>query len=188
MERWIAAFMAASEDERVAWLSGLVPLAEQTAPREVTCGHCFSTLRAWGDNVTLEVVREGVPKTGKAQLSATERALYEHIGRLSEKERPWLERLLYILRRGDEDTRAAITRNLERFELLARVLNGEFMRGETGDPSRREQPPDPRLQRIRELAERYLGGGKTGGADEGRIEQQETGNAEEPPGKRRKQR
>lgn len=76
-------------------------------------------------------------------------------------ESKWVSELLYILRHGDEDTIDAITRNLNRFALLTRVIQGEAAaRGEINRIARQiAEDPKRRVDLIRKLTARYHPGG-----------------------------
>jgi transcriptional regulator with XRE-family HTH domain len=72
-------------------------------------------------------------------------------------ESEWVSELLYILRFGDNDTIEAITRNINRFSLLTRVIRGEEdARGEINQIARQiALDPERRMAKLRELAARY---------------------------------
>ncbi len=71
----------------------------------------------------------------------------------------WLAMLRYILTRGDADTKDAITRNLERFHLLAQMLNSkEFSHERGGEVPKPDPDQQERMDRLREFGKRYTGG------------------------------
>ncbi len=71
----------------------------------------------------------------------------------------WLAMLRYILTRGDADTKEAITRNLERFHLLAQMLNSkEYSHERGGEVPKPDPDQQERMDRLREFGKRYTGG------------------------------
>lgn len=100
----------------------------------------------------------------------------------------WVNMLRYILEYGDQDTKDAITKNLERFHLLARLLNREYS---LDDKSGLEVPTTSTadiqsdLGRVRGVEQSHLGGR----GDPGKAESQTgaaKGTLDELPRKRRK--
>jgi len=69
----------------------------------------------------------------------------------------WIARLLNILRNGDFSTIEAITRNLDRFDLLTRVVNREAEADAQLDRLAEEIAADParRVEFLRQLDARY---------------------------------
>ena len=73
-----------------------------------------------------------------------------------------IAKFIYILRHGDSETVEALTRNVNRFSLLARLINKEPAANDELDRIATELDADPerRLEYLRELEERYSPGGK----------------------------
>lgn len=88
--------------------------------------------------------------------------------KLTTAEIPWAQKFLYIIRHGDAETVEAIMRNVDRFSLLARLINREASASEELDRIADEIAADPkrRMEYLRDLDQRYPASGEATGQDE----------------------
>lgn len=131
-------------------------------PKTLTCPHCESTLSVSREGIAEVMEPKSVPGTEKARTDP-ENVIYI----TNPRERECAEKLLYILRH-DPDTAEALHKNLDRFELLTRILAGDYG---TSDRPAGQIPADhdTRMERVRQLGARYLRGRGDSRRDEGGL-------------------
>jgi hypothetical protein len=137
----------------------------------------WRAFRSHPDKKSSEIATEESPKIGTTGIA--EPVEYPVSLTQGPEEEHWTRKFLYILRHGDPETIEAITKNVDRFSFLTRLLNREPEANDELDRIARQIATDPkrRVEYFRGLDQRYPPGDKGAGADEKRVSQKRTGNS-----------